>query len=70
MKKCYRILAVFRRYYFWFGSDRQDSVIVWQNTPCTVCLPAMDCLPHWCCWAVFPDGVIQRNLSQNWWNFT
>ena len=27
---------------------RQDSVIVWQNTHCTVCLPAMDYLPHWC----------------------
>jgi len=27
----------------------QDCVIVWQNTPCTVCYPAMVCLPYWCC---------------------
>jgi len=35
----------------------QDFVIVWQNTPCTVYHPAMDCLPHWGCWTVLPDGV-------------
>jgi len=33
----------------------------WQNTPCTVCHPAMACfIPHWCCWTVLPDGVIQH----------
>jgi len=37
----------------------QDFVIVWQNTPCTVCHPVMDCLPHWCCWTVLPDGLTQ-----------
>jgi len=49
---------------------RQDSVIVWQNTQCKVCFPVMDCLSHWCCWTVLPDGVIQHNISQNWCNFT
>jgi len=35
-----------------------DFVIVWQKkTPWTVCHPDMDCLPHWCCWTVLPDGV-------------
>jgi len=42
----------------------------WQNTPCTVCYPAMDCLPHWYCWKVLPDGVIQHNFSQKWCHFT
>jgi len=31
----------------------QDFVIGCQNTLCTACHPAMDCLPHWCCWTVF-----------------
>jgi len=35
----------------------RDFVIVWQNTPCIVCHPAMDCLPHWCCSTVLPDGA-------------
>ena len=48
----------------------QDFVIVWQDTPCTVCHPAMDCFPHWCCWTVLPDGVIQHNFSQKWCHFT
>ena len=30
----------------------------------------MDCLPRWCCWTVLPDGVIQHNFSQKWFNFT
>ena len=29
----------------------------------------MACLPHWCCWTVLPDGVIQHNFSQNLCNF-
>ena len=48
----------------------QDFVVVWQNTPCTVCHPAMDCLPHWCCWTVLPEGVIQHKFSQKWCHFT
>jgi len=48
----------------------QDFLIVWQNTPCTVCHPATNCLPHWCCCTVLPDGVIQHNFSQNWCHFT
>ena len=38
---------------------------VWRNTPCPVCHPAMACLPHWCCWKVLPDGVIQHNFYTN-----
>ena len=38
----------------------QDFVIVWQNTPCTVCRPAMGCLPHWCCWTELPYVEIQH----------
>jgi len=49
---------------------KKDIVIVWQNTPCTVCCPAMDCLPHWCCWTVLPDRVIQYTFLQKWCNFT
>ena len=41
---------------------------VWQNTPSTVCHPAMACLPHWCCWTVLSDDVIQHNFLQC--NFT
>ena len=48
----------------------QDFVIVWQNTPCTVCNPAMACFPHWCCGTVLPDGVIQQNILQKWCHFT
>jgi len=36
---------------------KKDIVIVWQNTPCTVCFLAMDCLQHWCCWTMLADGV-------------
>ena len=43
----------------------QDFVIVWQNTPCTVCHPAVDCLPHWRCWTVLPDCVIQLIFHKN-----
>jgi len=38
---------------------------VWKNTPCTVSHLAMACLPHWCCWTVLPDGVIQHNFYKN-----
>jgi len=38
---------------------------VWPITPCPVCCPAMACLPHWCCWTVLPDGVIQRSFYKN-----
>ena len=41
-----------------------------QNTPCTVCHPAMECIPHWCCWRVLPHGVTQQNFSQKWRHFT
>jgi len=47
----------------------QDFAIVWQNTPCTVCHPAMACLPHWCCWAVLPDGEKQHNFFTKMCNF-
>ena len=30
----------------------------------------MACLSHWCCWRVWPDGVIQRNFVQNLCHFT
>ena len=30
----------------------------------------LSCLPHWCCWTVLPDGVIQHNFLQNSCNFT
>jgi len=42
----------------------------WQNTPCTVCHPAMDCIPHLCCWTVLPDGATQHNFSEKWCHFT
>jgi len=48
----------------------QDFVIVWQNTPCTVCQPAIACLPHCCCWIVLPDVAIQHIILQKWCNFT
>ena len=60
-------MAVFCRYYFLhIIYNLTGFVIVWQNTPCTVCYLAMDCLPHWCCWTMLPDGVIQHNFSQKW----
>ena len=43
----------------------QDFVIVWQNTPCTLCYPAMACLPHWCCWTVLLNGVMQHIFYKN-----
>jgi len=43
---------------------------VCQNTPCTVCHPAMACLAHWCCETVLADGVRQHNVLQKWCNFT
>jgi len=47
----------------------QDFVIVWHNTQRTVCHLAMDCLPHWCCWTVLPDGVMQHNFIRKWCHF-
>jgi len=44
-------LAVFCQYYLqYIISNLTGFIIVWQNTPCTVCHRAMACLPHWCCW--------------------
>jgi len=43
-------------------------IIVWQNTPLTVCHRAMACSPRWCCVTVLPDGVIQHNFFQKWCN--
>jgi len=43
----------------------QDYVMVWQNTPCTVYHAAMACLPHWSCWRVLPDGVIEHIFFKN-----
>ena len=45
----------------------QDFVIVWQNTPCPICHPAMACsvLTAYCCWTVLPDGVIQHSFYKN-----
>jgi len=40
----------------------QDFVIIWQNTWCTLCHPAMACLPNWCFWKVLPDVEIQHNF--------
>ena len=65
---------VFCRYYFLhiickLAVNLQDFIIVWQNTSCTVWRPAVDCLPHWCCWTVLPGGVIQLNFLQKWCNF-
>ena len=64
-------MAVVCRYYFYhLFVILQDFVIVWQNTPCTVCHHAIHRFPHWCCWTVLPDGVLQHNFSQRWCHFT
>jgi len=57
MKKYCGILAVFCQYYLQYISNSTGFMIVWQNTPCTMCHRAMVCLPHWCSWTVLSDGV-------------
>ena len=59
------VLSVFLQY---INCNLTGFIIVWQNTPCTVCRRAVDCSPRWRCWTVLPDGAMRRNVFQKWCN--